>query len=354
MANAPQAETLQRWNLNIPDSLQRAWDKLADGQSVGVWKLSPDRLDPTHLEPGGPIGLFVIGDDDMGDVLCLAPDRFQDDRAPAIVMWDPATRQMTRLGDDFDAFLERESHRRLEFLLERGPALDEVTAARAHRGENVDWSTFSEESRLVAELIGDVCRVAGSLNLSTTILDRAAGKAEAPEYLREVDGRDEPGIDRAVAELKKSANTGDAGAAYEVLGFLQLRQKSDEMAQWAFTLAKCSLFSWPNISPTMVTKVAEILKANAAGVKPTDRLDPLFSFLSTQPVAKLDARMNLAKQYLRKKDYPSAAREAEGCLCLSADQAGQRAAYDMLIEVFRAADRTRELAYAELMKSRLG
>jgi hypothetical protein len=111
MANAPQAETLQRWNLNIPDSLQRAWDKLADGQSVGVWKLSPDRLDPTHLEPGGPIGLFVIGDDDMGDVLCLAPDRFQDDRAPAIVMWDPATRQMTRLGDDFDAFLERESHR---------------------------------------------------------------------------------------------------------------------------------------------------------------------------------------------------------------------------------------------------
>ena len=295
----------------------------------------------------------------MGSFLCLYPDRLEDGGPIPVVMWTPAKRQMTYLGSDFSEFLERESHRRLEFLLGMGSPLDEAMVAQARRGEKISFDAIPEEGRLVASLVTDVCRIAEILALPESIFERAAGKAGSPSFLREVDGRDEPGIDQAINELKILARKGDAAAAFEVLGFLQIRQNTEEVARWAYLAAMCPLYTWPDFSPIMVSKVADLIKANAAAIPATERLDPLFGFMTTQPSTKVDARLNLAKQYMRKKDYRSAIREAENSVMLAhawpdrqVIEVGVRNGYQLLVDIFQVLNRPRELAYAEILLSK--
>ena len=350
----------EKWNLSLPAELTQAFSKLSADDEIGVWKLDASLLDPSNLPAGGPIDLFVIGEDGMDSYLCLYPDRLEEGGEIPVVMWTPEKRQITFLGNNFAEFLEKESHRRLDFLLERGAPLDEALVAQARRGEAVSVDAIAEENQLVASLLADVCRVAGTLGLPESIFDRAAGKTGSPEFLREVDGRDEPGIDQAVDELKEIARKGDAAAAIEVLGFLQIRQKTEDAARWAFLASKCSLFTWPDFSTIMLGKVAELLKSNAAAIPATERLDPLFSFMTTQPPSKVDGRLNLAKQYMRKKDYRAAVREAENSILLAhgwadrlAVEGGLKNGYQLLSDIFRAANRPRELAYAELLLAKV-
>jgi len=360
MQTAEVEKVAEKWSLTLPPQLTEALAKLSEGDEVGVWKLNPSLLDPASFPAPGPIDLFPIGEDGMDGYLCLYPDRLADTGSIPIVMWTPENRQITFLGENFHDFLERETHRRLDFLLERGTPLNEEQVASARKGEAVSVEGLPEESQTVASLLADACRVAGILGLSESIFDRAAGKSSSPDFLREVDGRDEAGIDQAIGELKEMATKGDAAAAFEVLGFLQIRQKAEDVAKWAYLAAKCSLYTWPDFSVRMLTKLAELLKANAAAIPAVERLDPLFGFMTTQPPTKVDGRLNLAKQYLRKKDYSSAVREAENSILLSygwsdpqAVNGGLRNGYQLLVEIFRAANRPRELAYAELMLAKI-
>ncbi|MBX9653421.1 SMI1/KNR4 family protein [bacterium] len=360
MESTEVAAVAEKWGLSLPPEMVEAFQKLSTNDEIGVWKLNSGLLDPSNLPTPGPIDLFPIGEDGMEGYLCLYPDRFAESDSIPMVMWTPASRQITFLGENFHDFLERETHRRLDFLLERGTSLSEEQVTLARKGETVSVEGLPEESQTIAALLADACRVAGILGLSESIFDRASGKSSSPDFLREVDGRDEPGIEQAIGELKEMAMKGDAAAAFEVLGFLQIRQKAEDVAKWAYLAAKCSLYTWPDFSVRMLTKLAELLKANAAAIPAVERLDPLFGFMTTQPPTKVDGRLNLAKQYMRKKDYRSAVREAENSILLSygwsdsqAVNGGLRNGYQLLVEIFRAANRPRELAYAELMLAKV-
>lgn len=336
--------------ISLPESLKGAAAKLAADDEIGMWRLDPALVESADLRPGGPISLYAIGEDGLGDFLCLYPSRFVADAAVPVTMWNPESRQLTMLGNDVADFLEKESHRRLSFLLERVEPLSESMVAAARQGESPSLDAIEVEKRVLAGMLCDVCRVAGKLGLSESIYERAAGKAGLPSFLREVDGGDEGEIDKALGELGRSAMSGDGSAALEITAFHQVRQKDDEAVRWAFKLNKCSLFTWPDFSLPMLGKVIEMIKGNSAAIEAKDRLDPLFGFLTSQQAHKPEQRLNLAKQYLRKKDFASAAREAENALRLSpVERASLRPAYELLKEIFTSANRPNEVEYVETM-----
>lgn len=344
----------ERWNLSLPASLVRAMEALEPAEEIGVWRLDLTSLDPTvRMRPGDPINLFPIGEDGMGGLLCLYPPLFED-RAPAIATWNAESRQLTLLGDDFDDFLRKEPHRRLSFLLEHCGAIDESLVDAARKGQTPPLDAVDEEKRIYVELVLDLCRTSAKLGLPDEIFQRAVGKSAEPEFLRNVDAGDESAIEAAIAELGKAAQAGNAAAALEVTAFHQLRQNHEQAVRWAFRLNKCLLFCWPEFSPTMLGRVTELIKLDAASIEAKDRLDPLFTFLTTQQVGKPDLRLNLAKQYLRKKDWASAAREAQNALKLVSDPVvDSRKAYDLLAEIFQLAGRTREADYVQVVLGKL-
>lgn len=338
--------------ITIPESLKAAAEKLSPDDELGVWRIDPSLAETAELQPGGPINLFVIGEDGMGDFLCLQPSKFTDGAPSPVVMWNPEVRQTTLLGESFEDFLEKEPHRRLSFLLEHVEPLAEAQVESARRGERCTLDGVDEDKRVFVEMICDLCRVAGKLGLSQSFFDRAAGKSGLPSFLREVDGGDEAEIDKALAELNRAAEAGDGAAALEISAFHQVRQKDEEAVRFAYKLNKCPLFTWPDFSPAMLGRVVDLVKRNAAAIEAKERLDPLFGFLTSQQAHKPEQRLNLAKQYLRKKDFVSAAREGENALKLSpVEPAALRPAYEFLLEVFRAAGRPNEAAYVERMIS---
>jgi hypothetical protein len=340
--------------ITIPESLKAAAEKLSPDDELGVWRIDPALMETADLQPGGPVNLYVIGEDGMGDFLCLQPSKFADGGAPPVAMWNPEARQTTILGESFEDFLEKEPHRRLSFLLEHVGPLTEAQVESARRGEPCALDGVEEDKRIFVEMICDLCRVGGKLGLGPSLFERAAGKSGPPSFLREVDGGDESEIDKALSELNRAAEAGDGAAALEISAFHQVRQKDEEAARFAYKLHKCALFTWPGFSPAMLGRVVELVKRNAAAIEAKERLDPLFGFLTSQPAHKPEQRLNLAKQYLRKKDFASAAREGENALKLSAvEPAALRPAYDFLLEVFRAAGRPNEAAYVERMISKL-
>lgn len=345
----------QRWNLSLPTSLREAIAALGPGEELGVWRLDLKDLDPSvSLGAGGPINLFPIGEDGMGGLLCLFPSLFDDTKAPAIAMWNPEDRQLTLLGDDFDDFLRKEPHRRLSFLLEHSGPVAEPLVQEARKGGTPSLDAVEEEKRIYTELLLDLCRTASKLGMSDEIFERAVGRGETPAFLRDVAGGDESAIDAAIAELANAAQAGDAAAALEVTAFHQIRQNHQEAVRFAYRLNKCLLFLWPEFSPTMLGRVTELIKLDAASIEAKDRLDPLFSFLTTQQVGKPDQRLNLANQYLRKKDFPAAAREALNALRLVPNPAADaQKPYERLAEIFQAAGRTREVEYVQVMLGKL-
>ena len=354
----PQAtERAAQWDLQLPESYLQALELLGPEDEIGFWSLTEPRLDPSVLSPGGPINLFPVGNNGMGDYLCLHVPALAPRAECAVAMWNPEKRQQTRLGADFDEFRDKEMQSRIDFLLDRGAPLSKEAIDLLRAGQSVDFADREEDQQLLAGMLADACRTVLKLGLAETFLERAAGQEPAtPREDKEIDPADQGAVESAIAELAERADAGDGGAAFEVLGFQQAAQNHEEVAKWAFKACRCLLFTWPDFSVGRLQAAVRYVKEHAAALPPADRIDPLFGFLTGQPPAKPSARMTLAKQYLRKNKAPAAVREAQNALFLAGleeDTAEQAAAYGFLCDVFRSQNRPRELAYCELMQAKL-
>lgn len=348
------------WGIAIPPDFLEGVARLRAGDEIGFWTILDDAFDIDMLPPGGPVGLVPIGQSPMGDWLCYWLDPFKPGKAP-IVMWSPDEQRLTRLGDNFEQFVDRELKSRIEFLLERSGLLDEKSLEALLSGGAPSSADMDENSQSLRSLIAETCQVAERLGHGDRLRAIVTGKDPLEPTRPEVDGDDEKGISDALKQLDELAKDGDGAAAFEGLGFLHLKQDKKQAANWAMKANRCPLVSWPEFTLDKVGSLAKLVRDSGTDVLPTDRLDPLFGFLTTKPAAKPSARFALAKEYIKKKNWAAAAREAHNALCLaqcdrsasSTALADRRQAYATLSEIYAAAGHPLWVRYADAAAQRL-
>ncbi|QDU62497.1 hypothetical protein Pan216_33640 [Planctomycetes bacterium Pan216] len=349
--SAVQSQAVQ-WGVSLPDTYITTLRKIEPEDEIGFWRLDDPVLDPSVLAPGGPVGLFPIGNNGMGDYLCFYAGAGNAKELP-LVMWEGETNRISWLGNRFDDFLRREFEQRIEFLVERGQPLTEEQVTKAKQGESFEVDGVDEETRAVVEMLGDACRVAALLEMPEQLFKLAQGDPSVETESKEIDASNENALDAAIDRLSEQATAGDGAAAFEAAGFFQIQQLKPKMAEWLFKACSTLMASWPDFSPERFTKVVQLVKEEAASLPPATRIDPLFAFLSGKASAKSAAFLGLAKDYARKKKSPQAIRAAENALFLASTPEEQKAAYDFLISHARSNDNATCLAYGEAMAGRL-